>query len=143
MSSLSAFSGKIWSLLFWQKCNVIFVGKRNTIFTKYTENIIFPCIIIIIIIISERSSCIFRIKNNIIFPRKKISPFLIIQKRSCSKRQSFQNIWRTNIWFLMRQKWAGLRLCNFIKKRLQLLNVVLCLFLFYYETKSSLFECQQ
>ena len=39
----NVFFGRRSSLPFWQKCKVIFVGKRNTIFTKYTENIIFLC----------------------------------------------------------------------------------------------------
>ena len=34
MSSLGAFFGERSSLLFWQKCNFVFVGKRNTTLTN-------------------------------------------------------------------------------------------------------------
>ena len=34
MSSLGVFFGKRSSLLFWQKCNFVFVGKRNTTLTN-------------------------------------------------------------------------------------------------------------
>ena len=35
------FSGEDHLFLFWQKSNIIYVRKRNIIFTKFTENIIF------------------------------------------------------------------------------------------------------
>ena len=50
-------------LLFWQESNFMFVGKRNTIFTEYTEDIIFP------FIFWERPSFHFPPrKRNAIFP---------------------------------------------------------------------------
>ena len=61
MSSLGLFSGK------YRRRNFIFVGKRNTIFTEHTENIIFPCMF------WERSSLIFRPWKNYhtVFSEKK------------------------------------------------------------------------
>ena len=35
------FSGEDRLFLFWQKSNIIYVRKRNIIFTEFTENIIF------------------------------------------------------------------------------------------------------
>ena len=82
------------SFLFWQKGNFILVGRRNTIFTEHTENIIFPCIF------WERSSFIFCTQKNISYFREKEMPsFLMIEEWSYSstiflERPSFQNIWR-------------------------------------------------
>ena len=82
--SNAGFFGKRSSLLFWQKGNFILVGKRNTIFTEHTENIIYPCIFWVIISYLRE---------------KEMPSFMVIQERSYSsaiflERPSFQNIWR-------------------------------------------------
>ena len=83
----SVFFGRWSSLLFRQKGNT-FVGKRNTTFTKYTENIMFPSTF------WERSSFIFRLKNKIVFPGEKPIFLDIIKEdyiplRFFSERRSF------------------------------------------------------
>ena len=65
------FFGKKSSLLFWQKGNIIFVGKSYATFTEYTENTIFPSIF------WERLLFAFRLKNKIIFSARSYSSFQI------------------------------------------------------------------
>ena len=58
---------------FWQRDSIKFVRKRNIIFTKYTEHIIFSCIF------RDKSSFVIRLKIRSYF-REKIASFLIIQE---------------------------------------------------------------
>ena len=53
---------------FWQKGNFMFVGKRNTIFTEYRKDIIFPCIF------WEKTSFTFQLEK-IYFLRKRNAIF--------------------------------------------------------------------
>ena len=56
----------------------MFVGKRGTIFTEYTENIIFPRIF------WERSSFTFRLEKISYFREKEMPSFLMVRESSCS-----------------------------------------------------------
>ena len=64
-------------MIFWQKVSFIFVGKRGTIFAKYAEKIIFPCIF------WERSSFTFHLEEISYFREKEMPSFLMVQERSC------------------------------------------------------------
>ena len=69
MSSLGVFFGKRSSLLFWQKGNFIFVGKRNTTFTKIQKTSYFQ-------LFFEKYHLSFSVrKKNIIFSRKRNAIF--------------------------------------------------------------------
>ena len=100
MPFLGVFFRKRSSLLFWQKDNFIIVGKRNTIYTEDTENIIFPCIF------WERSSFICRLKNKNIFSGKRNIIFpdnsrKIVFQCDFLERIAFQNIWKKKMWFFV------------------------------------------
>ena len=53
-------------LLFRQKGDILFAGKRNTILTKYTEVFIFLCILL------RKWSSVFHLKNKIISVKRNI-----------------------------------------------------------------------
>ena len=98
MSSLGAFFGKRSSLLFWQKGNFIFVGKRNTTFTNTQKTSYFHAFY-------EKHHLSFSVGKKIsYFWEKEMPSFLVIQERSYSsviflERSSFQNIWNKNMVF--------------------------------------------
>ena len=69
MSSLGEFFGKRSSLLFWQKGNFIFVGKRNTTFTNIQKTSYFH-------VFFEKYHLSFSVrKKNIIFSGKRNAIF--------------------------------------------------------------------
>ena len=101
MLSLGVFFGKRSCLLLWQKGNFIFAGKRNTIFTKHTENI-FPCIFSDHLSFSVHIKNIFSGKRNAIFPddrRKFIFQCEFYGKTIFSKH--LKNILYFHIFFLI------------------------------------------
>ena len=108
MSSLDVFFGKILSLLFWQKGNFIFVGKRSTIFTERTENIIFPISFFFCCFFCfEKDQLSFSdIRKNVIFSGKRNAIFpddrgKITFQCNFLERPPFQNIWKKKIWFFV------------------------------------------
>ena len=100
MSSLGVFFRKK-IIFFWKKGNFAFVGKRNTVFIEYTEDIIFAHIF------WKRPSFVFRLKKKVIFSGKRNTIFPDNARKTIFQCNFFQNIWKKKIGFFV-QWWDKL-----------------------------------